>query len=49
MHPGGGGAGVGVGASIVGAAQLGVFSRILGIVQGIFSLKFGLLRGMLFE
>ncbi len=33
----------------VGAAQVDVFSGILGIVQGIFSLKFGLLQGMLFE
>ncbi len=32
-----------------GAAQLGVFSGILGIVQGIFFLKFGVFQGMLFE
>ncbi len=33
----------------VGAAQLGVFSGILGIIQDIFFLKFGLFQGMLFE
>ncbi len=33
----------------VGAAQVSVLSAILGIVQGIFFLKFGVLQGMLFE